>query len=114
MERFEAKDWVTWAYEPNDPNGPYAWMIPANRFKVHNWGLNGDPINDRLIRYEAPPYRVVQVFPVPEGFLTSAGHEQYVRIVMYQRAEWGGPKEKIRTFSGKLLTKVPHIEKKER
>lgn len=121
---FEVGDWVDWAFKPNDPNGPYARLLPGNRMKNGNHGLNGDPINDRLIRYEPPPYHVVEVFipsevrdeKTKEGSIaasryhdriSTAGHPQLVRVVMYQKPNHGGPKEKIRGFPGMLFRKVP-------
>lgn len=111
-EIFEIGDWVSWAFEPNDPNGPYAWMIRENRLRNGNGPLNGDPINDRLVRYKRPPYLVVQVFPVSEEYLDSVGHTQYVRVKMYRRPPYGSYDEKIRTFSGKLFKKVPPPRRK--
>jgi len=98
-------DWVDWAYEPNDPNGPYAKMIKGNRFKGSGQ-MNGDTINDRLIRYRKPPYRVVQIFHRPEQCCYEEGHT-YIRVVMYQKPTYGGPKKKIRTFDSHLFKRVP-------
>jgi len=103
--------WVDWAYEPNDPNGPFGWMI-ANNVWIKEGELNGDPINDRLIRYESPPYRVVKIFHYPMKCCSEYGHT-YIRVIMYQKPEHGGPKEKIRTFDSSLFKRVsPPIYKK--
>jgi len=130
---FEVGDWVDWAYEPNDPNGPYGDLFGENRLKgaVDGKTLNGDAINDRLIRYRKPPYRVVQVFEpkdIPDDltnlnslafkryptFASSAGHPQIVRVVMFQKPTQGGPKTKIRGFSGALFKKVPNPRSKKK
>ena len=120
---FRVGDWVTWAYERNDPNGPFAHMIDVNKWKPDG-KLNGDIINDRSIRYDPPPYEVVEVFlsnrpgvvKGPRGNradikypspLASVGHHQYVRVVMYRKPPYADHEKKIRTFSGKLFKKVP-------
>ncbi|MBU2101133.1 hypothetical protein KKH05_00175 [Patescibacteria group bacterium] len=118
-EKFSVGDWVTWAYEPKSLDGPYAYMVSHSHF-------NGDrdPIADRLLRYEPPPYLVVQVVPqkfmwqgsVKNGskqanvsyheYLKGTGHPQSVRVEMHLKEGWGGPLLKLRRFSGVLFTKT--------
>ncbi|MEX2053989.1 MAG: hypothetical protein WD883_00360 [Candidatus Colwellbacteria bacterium] len=116
-ELFEVGDLVDWAFDPQDPKGPYAYMH-TSRLPSGNNATERDPIQDRLLRYEKPPYRVVRVVEARPDFvvntatkepstlpsyLDSMGHPQLVGVRMHLKPEHGGPLTKLRHFSGSLF-----------
>jgi len=101
---FKSGDWVTWAYKPCDPDGPYAYMLKSSFSRGDR-----DTIEDRLLRYLPPPYEVVGVFDTDPLFLKSVGHHQRVGVKMTLKPKWRNgvvDPVKIRHFSGMLFKKV--------
>ena len=106
IEIFKSGDWVTWVYEPKDPNGPYNYHI--RKYYFHNG--ERDPIEDRLLRYDPPPYLVERVLFVDPEYLDGAGHPQIVGVWMTLKPKYGEMETKLRHFSGKLLKKASPLD----
>jgi len=103
-------DWVTWAYRPEDPEGPYGYLISKVRPRQDNH-LDWCIIRWSLLRYTPPPYKVLCVrYLNSESRLVEEQSDGYSQIATVEVEVVMGSDigtVKPRRFSSDLLVRVP-------
>ena len=105
-EVFQPGDWATWAYMPRDESGPYNdhWR------RYVSYGHRG-AVEDRLLRYEPPPYLVLRVIQPTEGWRHNGqvvhGNPYALGLELTRKREHGGVRTDMRHFAASYFVKVP-------
>lgn len=106
MECFKPGDWVTWAFVPRDEGGPFNehWRKYISR------GFRGT-VENRLLRYEPPPYLVLRVILPTEDRRVNGqiinGDPYALGLELTRKKEWGGSRTDMRHFAAEYFMKVP-------
>lgn len=108
IEGLKRGQFVTWVYKPEDPDGPYGWMV--NNFRPNNH-LKWCRIYWALWRYAPPPYKVLDVFYLDtKDRLVSEPQDGFLQMVRLEVEVVRGQDigvVKPRLYGGMLFKRVP-------